>query len=302
MRQVINDKYVIINNQTVIDLKDMKIVQKPHHYIKYDFNRKLWCMGAWYSKKNYYRLISTQRFISKGNVIEPDSKGAYIEGRKLGKFSKPKFHIKLGQNSWIDGSFVGTDKANSFVDYNVKIGDNSYVGMNTSLGKGVLIGNNTIVGGASKIGRKTMIGDDCKIHIAQISDNTSIGDKSSVGDKSLNGVTAIGGASYIGISPQYWDRYWWNKNINPYNFSFEGFTSKELPKLVKRYLVEKMHDAKKTMIGQNVNIDCDCKIMSGAVIGDNAKLGYQVSVRPRCQVENGNIINNKQIVTEKYEK
>lgn len=201
------------------------------------------------------------------------------------QFGKP--HIRIGENSWISGSVRGTETHCGYVQSGAKIGANTFVGNTCHIGKNVVIGDNVFIGYNSRIGDCAVIDHNVKISSANIGANTEIAIGTTIGMKTLSGAVALGATNNVGISPNFYNKYWWQKGINPKDFSAQNMKMKDV---WARIVMEAYYRRLSTRVGANVQMDCGVWVEPGATIGNGAKLGYCAHVKAKGQVENEKII------------
>lgn len=286
-------KKLKINDYVCLDLDDVKEKKETIFSVPvFNIPNKKWINLNVVKYVKYARLVATKRMVVKGKVIEPGTKGAYIE-IKENFFQNEKTSVKIGENSWIEGSFMGTELHPSFVQKHSHIGKNTLINANATLEKNVVVGDNCDISYPCTLGKNTIIGNNTKCVDITTGPNTLIGDNSQIGVVSLENKTAIGGKNYIGVSPNYWNYYWWNTNKEPKHL---GTISPKFTEIAKRFFSEKYYALKTTRIGANVKTDRNLFIESGVTIGDDAKIGYAVKVLKNKQVENKSITQDKTLI------
>lgn len=237
--------------------------------------------------KTFSRLFAIRPFRAGGRLIDSAERGGYVEVRH------GKSTVKLGKNSWIEGSFRGTECHQSFVQKGTKIGSGTLLGPNVQIGKNAIIGDKTYIGSSVQIGNKCVIDHNVRIDNANIGPKTEIATGTTICQKDLNGNVAIAGkTNVIGHSPNYYQKYWWRHGISPKDFSPQNLKMKDI---WQRLVLECYYKNLRTRIGQNVQIHCAI-VEAGATVGDNAKIGYLAHVKSRKGVENGKVVDDKEII------
>lgn len=227
--------------------------------------------------KNFARIIASNDFIAKASKIKKGTKGAYIEV----KIIKTPYAtivmplVKIGENSWIKGSFIATDAHNSFIERGVVIGENSFIESNATIKRGALIGSGCIVGYASTIGEKSDIRNNCYIRPLSV-----IGPRTLLGDSVK--FTGHEEAPKIGITPLFETRYCRQHRINPKTFGRDNKPYKE--RLIEK-LKECYHSRLQTRIGENVKIQSGVRIYSGATVSDGAILKSGTTIKAKGNFE-----------------
>ena len=195
-------------------------------------------------------------------------------------------HIRIGENSWIGGSFIGTEAHRTFVQRGAKIGAGTYIGSNCHIGKNVVIGDNVYIGYTSKIGDRVVIDHDVKIEDANIGPKTEIARATTIGMKKLSGVTAIGPRCNIGISPNFYNKFWWMRGKYGQNYPVQPLRVKDI---WQRFVLEGYYRHLSTRVGANVQMDAGVWVESGATVGNGAKLGYCMRVPVKGKIENESV-------------
>ena len=196
-------------------------------------------------------------------------------------------HIRLGENSWIGGSVRGTETHRTFVQRGAKIGKGTYIGNNCQIGKNVVIGDNVYIGYTSTIGNHAVIDHDVKISDANIGAKTEIARGTTIGMKKLSGVTALGPKCNIGISPNFYNKFWWMRGKYGQNYPVQPLRVKDI---WQRFVMEGYYRHLSTRVGENVQMDCGAWVEPGATVGNGAKLGYCVRVGTKGKVDNESVI------------
>ena len=254
-----------INENVALNLNDIEVVKDKH------------------TKKYYARLVCIKPFSVQGKFIEAGQLGGYVEVSRIGSINKNLYFNKtrIYENSW-----VGTDY-------------NPYVKANSSfVNKGASIGKNTYVSASTKIDNNASIGDDCFIFLGgQIGKNSYVGHNSNLycstlGNNVYLGQNACLDTCYVGITPNNFNRYWWNNRgeIDKYNFGQNKY--KKL-NIIVRNLREFYQSQKRTIVGDNVSFDALCKIECGSVIGDGSKIEKFAFVKKNSKIPNNSIIERE---------
>ena len=237
--------------------------------------------------KVFSRLFAIRPFKAGGRLVDSAERGGYVEVKR------GKSTVKLGKNSWIEGSFRGTEAHQSFVQKGTKIGSGTLLGPNVQIGKNVIIGDKTYIGSSVQIGNKCVIDHNVRIDNAIIGPKTEIATGTTICQRDLNGNVAIAGKiNLIGHSPNYYQKYWWRHGISPKDFSPQNIKMKDI---WQRLVLECYYKNLRTRIGQNVQIHL-AVVEAGATVGDNATMGYDTRVLSRKGVENAKVVEDKEII------
>ncbi|MBR5226535.1 MAG: hypothetical protein IKV69_00510 [Clostridia bacterium] len=281
-------KSIWLNGQCVLDTSDtvkkkFVICRFP---LKLPFKEKRVFVEL-ATTKTFSRLFAIRPFRAGGRLIDTAERGGYVEV-KHGKST-----VKIGKDSWIEGSVRGTEAHQSFVQKGTKIGNSTLLGPNAQIGKNVVIGDKTYIGSSVQIGKNCVIDHNVRIDNAIIGPKTEIATGTNICQRDLSGNVAIAGqTNLIGHSPNYYQKYWWRHGISPSNFSPQNIKMKDI---WQRVVMEFYYKNLSTRIGQNVQIHV-AVVEAGAIVGDNAKMGYLTKVKSRKGVENGKIVEDKEII------
>lgn len=276
------------NSYCGIDYDDILTIPAKYKTIKFGKDRAKSIKIKVASEKKYVRLVALKDFVVKGEVVEKGKKGAYLELKHGICF------FSIGKNSWAEGSFMATEKHPTLIETGCAIGNNTLVGKNCKIGKHTEIANNCKIEGCCKIGSGCVIKDNVVLRETMVGENTYIGKDAIIGVKTLDNHLALaGGSAFIGVSPNHYNYYWWNKKINPHNFAREKLTLRDA---WERYVKEKYYKYLNTYISDNAQIDLGTQIFAGATIGQNAKIGRCVEVQPRRVVGENFVVQDKEIV------
>lgn len=290
------------NKKLEIDTNDIRIKNKlltvPYFSLS---NKKVIYKKFNISSTYYARLIAKEDFKCQGQTIKKGKKGAYVYIKTKYNFltpfnnkniTKSKYSVKIGKNSWIAGGIKGTDKAESFIDKKVIVGDNTITGNNFIIGKHSVIGDNCKIGYCCTIGKNSVVGNNTTINdIATIGNKTYIGDNSHLGTKNIKGENLhISSNVMVGILPDHYLKLFKKLNINPHTMCYEK--RKKIDK-IKDFINDFRYNLKYTRIGENVILDSGAIVFKGGVVGNNAKVGKFAVVKPKQQIDNDSIYLEK---------
>lgn len=281
-------KSIWLNGQCVLDTSDT--VKKKFVICRFPLKlpfRDKRVIVELTTTKVFSRLFAIRPFRAGGRLIDTAERGGYVEVRR------GKSTVKIGKDSWIEGSVRGTEAHQSFVQKGTKIGSGTLLGPNVQIGKNVIIGDKTYIGSSVQIGKNCVIDHNVRIDNAIIGPKTEIATGTTICQRDLNGNVAIAGkTNLIGHSPNYYQKYWWRHGISPINFAPQNIKMKDI---WQRLVLECYYKNLRTRIGQNVQIHL-AVVEAGATVGDNAKMGYDTRVLSRKGVENAKVVVDKEII------